>query len=113
MAQRRRREPARPAEWHFYSFPVYFAFSAGAFLAIMLVPFLGFLPIWILSMFGTSFGLAHIVSNAVRRRTTDRAHQREEEDERERRALAARSAASAPAAKARSGAVRRRRRQRS
>ena len=113
MAQRSRRETARPAEWHFFSFPVYFAFAAGAFLATMLTFTPLAFPIWVLSMFGTSFGLAHIVSHAVRRRTTDRARQREEEDERERRALAARSAAAGAAAEARSGAVRRRRRRRS
>jgi hypothetical protein len=113
MAQRRRNEN-QEKEWDFFSFAPLFAFTCGAFLATMLL-FLSqgllFLPIWVLSMFGASFGLAHIISHQLRKRTLDRRVQAEEEEERERRALAARAAARGEAA-APGAVVRRRRRRR-
>ena len=87
----RRQRSDQPVEWNFFSFPVVFAFVLGMFVAVMLYP-LG--PIlFVVSLFLTSFGLAHIGSRWLRRRTLDRQRQRDEEDERERRALAARTAA--------------------
>lgn len=88
MSRRRRSE--EQVEWNFFSFPVAFAFALGMFVAVMLYP-LG--PIlFVVSLFLTSFGLAHIISRWFRRRTLDRQKQRDEEHERERRALAARAA---------------------
>ena len=87
----RRRRSDQPVEWNFFSFPVAFAFALGMFVAVMLYP-LG--PIlFVVSLFLTSFGVAHIVSHWLRRRTLDRQRQKAEEEERERRALAARASA--------------------
>ena len=89
MSRRRRNE--EPVEWHFFSFPVGFAFVLGMFVAVLLYS-LG--PIlFIVSLFLTSFGVAHILSHWMRRRTLDRQRTRDEDAERERRALAARAAA--------------------
>jgi hypothetical protein len=104
MSRRRRND--QPVEWDFFSFPVAFAFALGMFAAVMLYP-LG--PIlFIVSLFLTSFGLAHIANRWMRRRTLDRERQRTEEQERERRALAAR--ASVQEAEATAPRPRRRRR---
>jgi hypothetical protein len=95
MAARRKREiKQRPAdlEWDFFSFPTYFAFALGSLIATLLYP-LG-LFVFIISLFGTSFGVAHIMSHWWQRRVTQKRRERADEEERERRALAARSAAS-------------------
>ena len=108
---RQQRDPNRQIEWHFFSFPVLFGFALGAFLVTLLVPHPNF-PVFVIfvgSLFGVSFGVAHIVTHWIKRRTLDRARERAEEDERERRGIAAR------AANAREGAatsLRRRRRRR-
>jgi membrane protein implicated in regulation of membrane protease activity len=113
MAQRRNEQPEK--EWHFFSFPVAFAFFLGALVATVLFYPLGFI-IFVVSLFVVGFCTSHVIARWLRRRTLDRRVQREEEDERERRALAARAAAArgdrAPEG-ASSGVVRRRRRRRS
>ena len=93
-ARRRRQARQRPAdlEWDFFSFPTYFAFAVGALVGTLLFP-IG-LYVFIIALFGTSFGVAHILSHWWQRRITNKRKQREEEEERERRALASRSAAS-------------------
>lgn len=103
---RRRRQPRREVQWDFFSFPVAFAFACGALLATLLIGAGLFTIVWVLSLFGTSFGVAHIFSHWIRRRTQERRRAREEEAERERRALAGREAAAAE------GPPRRRRRRR-
>jgi hypothetical protein len=98
MARRRGSTPQREvSDWNFRSFPVFFGFACGAFIATLLILLtngaLGNI-LWIVSLFGVSFGLAHIVGHTLRKRSLDRAVAREEEEERERRAYAARQAAS-------------------
>jgi hypothetical protein len=93
MSRRRDRQTQTEAEWNFRSFPTYFAFALGAFISTILVPYVS-LPILVISLFGVSIGIAHMMTRYFRHRGLDRARQREEEDERERRALAARAAAS-------------------
>jgi uncharacterized membrane protein len=88
MSKRRRND--EPVEWNFFSFPVAFAFALGMFIAVLLYP-LGFL-VFIISLFFTAFGVAHIINRQLRRRGLDRQRRRDEEDERERRVLAARAA---------------------
>jgi hypothetical protein len=87
----RRRRSDEPVEWDFFSFPVAFAFVFGMFVSVMLYPLGPFL--FIISLFFTSFGVAHIANRWLRRRTLDRQRRRDEDAERERRALAARTAA--------------------
>jgi len=94
MANRRRAVPRRqePIEWHFFSFPSLASFFFGAFVATLLFPAAP--PIvFIVSLFGVSFSVAHIMSHWYRRRTLERRRLREDEQERERRALEARAAA--------------------
>ena len=106
MSRRRRND--EPVEWHFFSFPVAFAFALGMFVAVLLYP-LGFL-IFIVSLFFTSFGVAHIINHWFRRRSLDRQKRRDEEAERERRALAARTASAQRVAEETPPRPRRRRR---
>jgi hypothetical protein len=87
----RRRRGDQPVEWHFFSFPVAYAFALGMFVAVLLYP-LGLL-IFVFSLFLVSFGTAHIISHWFRNRTLDRERLRTEGEERERRAIAARTAA--------------------
>lgn len=110
MSRRKTRPTNAAGDWDFFSFPCLFAFALGAFVAALLVPLSPFL-VFVLSLFGVSFGLAHIMTHTFRRKTLERARQREEEDERERRALAARAIA-AQQNEARSNASKRRRRNR-
>jgi hypothetical protein len=88
---------------------VAFGFAVGAFVAILLAPFIGGL-VFIAALFGTSFGLAHIISRWFRNRARDRHRARLDEEERERRALAARAVRDQAAAVQRTGRRRRRRR---
>jgi hypothetical protein len=104
---RRRSREKQDIEWNFFSFPCLFTFSLGAFTTVLLFQFLA--PIlFVVSLFGVSFCMAHIISRAVRNRTVAKHVEKAEEEERERRALAAR-AANAQAGEA---ASRRRRRRR-
>jgi hypothetical protein len=105
---RRRREPQRAVDWNFLSFPVAFGFAVGAFIATLLAPVL-YGPLFVLSLFGVSFGMAHIFSRWIRTRMQSRAQDRADEEERERRALAARAAA---AQQGEAASARRRRRRR-
>jgi hypothetical protein len=82
----------------------------GLFLGTLLAYPIGII-IFIVSLFGMSFGVAHIIGHWYRKRITERARQKAEEDEKERRALAAR-AANAREGAAMSNAQRRRRRTR-
>ena len=82
MARRRGRQPAAPVEWKFNTFPVLFAFALGAFIATLLYP-VGQL-VFIISLFGTSFGLAHMIGHWFRSRTLNRARQYADEQEQER-----------------------------
>jgi hypothetical protein len=88
----RRYQKDAPRDWEFYTFPVAFAFVAGAFIAIFLASLIPYGLLFVVTLFGTSFGVAHILSRLMRRRTLDRRRQADEEHERERRALAAREA---------------------
>jgi hypothetical protein len=106
MPSRRKKDPQRNVEWNFVSFEAAFAFSIGAFLAVLLAP-LAYGIVFIISLFGVSFGIAHIVSHFARRKMLDRRLQRAEEDERERRAVASRNLA---AKRGEEGSARRRRR---
>jgi hypothetical protein len=103
MAKQRKAE--KDVEWDFISFPVLFAFALGAFLSVLLYPF-GMI-VFIVSLFGVSFGVAHMISHWYRKRALDKRRERDEEAERERRALAARSA---NARQAEAASIRRRRR---
>jgi len=107
-ARRRRRRDEQEVEFDFFTFPVLFALAAGALIGILLLPLLGGYA-FLLALFGTSFGVFHLISHWARKRFADRRREREEEAERERRALAARSAAAVEGERA---AVRRRRRRR-
>jgi membrane protein implicated in regulation of membrane protease activity len=89
----RRRRNDEPVEWHFFSFPVAFAFVFGGFFVLLLVPVIPLGLLFTAFLFFTSFGVAHIINHWFRRRTLDRQKRRDEESERERRALAARTTA--------------------
>jgi uncharacterized membrane protein len=93
MPSRRRRQPEQEKEWDFFSFPVSFGFAVGGLVGLLLAPLFP-APVFVLFLFATSFGLAHIISHWFRNRVTDKKRQRADEEERERRALAARAAAS-------------------
>ncbi len=87
----RRGRPQKPlAEWNFRTFPVLFAFALGALLATLLYPVA--LIVFILSLFGVSFGVAHMLSRWLRERTVRQREAQADEAERERRALATRAA---------------------
>jgi hypothetical protein len=111
MVRRRRQpqQPAQPIQWHFFTWPVIFAFCLGALLATVLYPFGPI--VFVVSLFGVSFGAAHMIGASMRRRGADRREEQAEEEERERRALIAREAA-AREGEAASAAARRRRRRR-
>jgi hypothetical protein len=119
MSKRQPKTTVRPpVEWNFVSFPTFFAFMAGLFIATMLITvevggYAGILQqvIMIVSLFGVSFSLAHTVTHHVNKRRAERSRGKAEEEERERRALAARAAASAEGA-VEDGARHRRRRRR-
>ena len=96
MARRpRQTQPPKPVEWNFRSFPVVWAFFLGAFIAVLLSP-IGYL-VFVVSLFATSFGVAHMIGHFFRTRTLDKEREQTEEQERERRALAAREARQAAA----------------
>ncbi|HWO72342.1 MAG TPA: hypothetical protein VNN21_02175 [Dehalococcoidia bacterium] len=95
-------------EFDFFTFPVLFSFAAGALVGILLLPLLGGYA-FLLALFGTSFGVFHLISSWARKRFAERRREREEEAERERRALAARSAAATDNER---GSARRRRQRR-
>jgi len=105
---RQKSDPKRDIEWNFYSFPVAFALCVGLFFGTLLAYPIGIL-IFIVSLFGMSFGVAHIIGHWYRKRIVERKRQQADEDEKERRALAARVANSQQGA-AMSSARRRRRR---
>ncbi len=92
-ARRRRQTPKAEVEWDFFSFPTYFAFAAGGLVATVLFP-LAPIVLFVIFLFGTSFGTAHAMSHWWQGRVTNKRRERAEEEERERRALLARSAAS-------------------
>jgi hypothetical protein len=109
MARQRREQ--EPIEWNFRSFPVAFGFAAGSLITVLLagIPGVGFV-IFVAALFGTSFGIAHIITHWFRNQRLRRAREQADEEERERRALAARSARLQQEAE--SATVRRRRRRR-
>ena len=96
---RRRAAPRQPPEWNFNSFPTYFAFAAGVFVASFLIAAFNFYIDLLLipSVFVVSYGIIHISTTAVLRSRRRRAEARAEEEERERRIYAARAAANAEA----------------
>jgi hypothetical protein len=100
MMSRQRRQTGQSrgeSDWNFRTFPAYFAFASGTFLASLLVYLLPqvWYPVFILALFGFSFGCVHIFSRTIVRGRRSRAQTRAEEDERERRIYAARAAANA------------------
>ena len=99
MARERQRRGGAP-RWEFYTFPVFFAFMAGVFVAGTLISFEGggvagvvHLALNFLGTLGVSFGVVHLVRGQLARRREERERERAEEDARERRVLAAREAA--------------------
>ncbi len=100
----RRQKPQNTSaavEWDFRSFPVAFAFAVGAFTATLLLLATNSAIIdilWVVTLFGVSFGVAHITTHYFRRRNQDKQRTREQEEERERRVLAARAARHTPTA---------------
>lgn len=84
---RRRRDEGPEVEWNFFAFPPLFTFALGALVGIFLAIFFGYLA-FLAALFGTSFGVAHIISRWVRTRGAYRQVQRAEEEERTRRAVA-------------------------
>ncbi len=111
MAGKKEPRLAQKVDWHFFSFPVAFAFALGAFTATILALAL-WVPLFIVSLFGVSFGTAHVISHWFQNRAVTRKHNRDEEAERERRALAARAAKSASAPEQPTAPAKRRRRRR-
>lgn len=111
MARKKEPRLAKKVDWHFFSFPVAFGFALGAFSATILAP-IRWDALFIISLFGVSFGIAHVLSHLFQNRSIMRRQDRDEEAERERRALAARAAKSAEAPEQPTGSVKRRRRRR-
>ncbi len=109
MSQRRRSRD--DIEFNFFSFPPLMTFFVGMFVAVLLYEFIAF-PLFILALLGTSWGMAHVLTHAWRRKKQEKRRQRADEDERERRALAARANASLANEEASPSAARRRRRRR-
>ena len=97
---RARVRPDEPVEWNFNSFPTYFAFAFGVFVATFLIAVFNFYIDLLLipSVFVVSYGIIHISTTAVLRSRRRNAQMRAEEEERERRIYAARAAANAEAA---------------
>ena len=54
MAGKKEPRLAQKVDWHFFSFPVAFAFALGAFTATILALAL-WVPLFIVSLFGVSF----------------------------------------------------------
>jgi membrane protein implicated in regulation of membrane protease activity len=90
MARPRKLEEQKDAQWDFFSFTGFFAFSVGMLFSLIMVLLLGYY-MFIIAVFCTSFGVFHMISYWTRRRIVDRAKQRADEAERERRALEARA----------------------
>jgi hypothetical protein len=110
MAAKRPPQPQqKDVEYDFFSFPVFFAFALGALAVFPLIVLLGYYA-FLLALFGTSFGVFHLISHAVQRRVLEKRRRQADEEERERRALAARQQASLGGSEA---SARRRRRRRS
>jgi hypothetical protein len=113
MSRRHSPRPAgvKPADWDFLSFPTFFGFSFGMFVATFLILF-GLIDIvYLVSLMAVAFSLAHLLTRSVARFRRDRQRERSDEAERERRALEARARASAePAGEAEVKSRRRRRR---
>ena len=100
MPKRRRVVERPPAEFDFFRFPVFFAFSAGLFVAALLMAFAPalFPLVSTVALLGVSFSIVHVLTHLWLRRRGGRRREKEEETERERRALAARAAAAREAA---------------
>jgi membrane protein implicated in regulation of membrane protease activity len=108
-ARSRARKDKSEIEWDFYTFPVLFGIFIGAFIAVIFFPFVP-LPVFVVSLFGLSFCLAHAMTHWFRRWRGDKKKQQADEDERERRALATRAAAAQAGAPKEEPRPRRRRR---
>jgi hypothetical protein len=107
--KRRPQSPQKDVEYDFFSFPVLFAFALGALTVFPLIVLFGYYA-FLVALFGTSFGVFHLISHTVQRRVIEKRRRQADEEERERRALAARQHASLGGAEA---SARRRRRRRS
>jgi hypothetical protein len=108
-AKRRSQTQQKDVEYDFFSFPVLFAFALGALAVFPLIVVFGYYA-FLLALFGTSFGVFHLISHAVQRRVLEKRRRQADEEERERRALAARQHAALGSSEA---SARRRRRRRS
>jgi hypothetical protein len=109
----RPRQPTQRLEgdWDFFSFPAFFGFSFGVFVATFLI-LVGLLDIiYLASLMLMAFSLAHLVTRLLARRRQEQRRDRAEEEERERRVLAARERAAARG-EAEAATPRRRRRRR-
>ena len=92
---KRRREIRKEVEWEFLTFPVFFAFLAGVFVTGFLTYASGgllFYPLFLISLLGVSFGLAHTLTHHLARSRAARRREKEDEEERERAALEVRAA---------------------
>ena len=78
--------------WEFFTFPVYFGAAGAAFLTCLLLLFIPWYPLFLISLAGFSFAVAHWVFTGGRKRGIRRKLQRAEEEEIERRVLAERAA---------------------
>lgn len=108
---RRNRNEGPLVEWNFFAFPPAFTFALGAFVGIFLASIFG--PLVLLAaLFGTSFGIAHIIGRWFRTRGAYRQVQRAEEEERTRRAVARDQARLSNTGDEAPAAARRRRRRR-
>jgi hypothetical protein len=115
MSRRQRNKPP-VVDYDFYSFAPLFMFAVGAFVATFLTLISGgylTFVIWIISVFGTAWGLIHLLNTWRRRKSQTKRETLAAEEERERRALAARNRTVDEKEESTVAARRRRRRRRS
>ncbi|HEX5141620.1 MAG TPA: hypothetical protein VFX19_11790 [Dehalococcoidia bacterium] len=115
MSRRQRNKP-QVEDYDFFSFAPLFMFAVGAFVATFLTLMSGgylTVVVWILSVFGTAWGLVHLLNTWRRRKSLQNRQTLAAEEERERRALAARNRTIDEKEESTVAARRRRRRRRS
>ncbi len=79
MSRKKRRRTApsgvrTETKWNWLSFPVFFAFSLGLFVASLLFAagYPGWFAAFAVGLFGLSFGVAHMVTRPIARRRAQR-----------------------------------------
>lgn len=85
MSRKKRRRPVpagpRPeTKWNWISFPVFFAFTLGMFVAALLfaLGYAGWFAAFAIGLFGLSFGAAHMITRPIARRRAQRQQQHPE-----------------------------------